>query len=101
MAPGKVVVITGSSRGIGAETAKLFAQHGYSVCINYHSNEAAAEHVKQKIIQLGGRCITVKADASQESDVKRLFQTVDAELGNVSVLVNNARNYVAAAQVFS
>ena len=86
----KVAVITGASRGIGAETAKLFAQNGYAVCINYVSNDAAAERVKQEIMQLGGHCILVKADVSVASDVIRLFETVDAELGRISVLVNNA-----------
>lgn len=90
MIPSKVVIITGGSRGIGAETAKLFAQQGYSVCINYHSNDATAENIKQEIMQSGGQCITVKADVSKESEVKRLFETVDTELGNLSVLVNNA-----------
>lgn len=90
MAFSKVVIVTGGSRGIGAETAKLFAQHGYAVCINYRENDEAAENVKRKIIQSGGQCIAIKADVSKEQDVKRLFETVDAELGCVSVLVNNA-----------
>lgn len=90
MAFSKVVIVTGGSRGIGAETAKLFAQHGYAVCINYLANDEAAENVKRKIIQSGGQCIAIKADVSKEQDVKRLFETVDAELGCISVLVNNA-----------
>ncbi|WP_323813901.1 SDR family oxidoreductase [Cellvibrio sp. NN19] len=90
MAVQKVALITGASRGIGAETAKLFAENGYAVCINYVSNDTSAESVKQEIIQRGGSCILVKADVSIESDVIRLFETVDAELGGISVLVNNA-----------
>ncbi len=90
MAVQKVALITGASRGIGAETAKLFAENGYAVCINYVSNDTSAESVKQEIIQRGGSCILVKADVSIESDVIRLFETVDAELGRISVLVNNA-----------
>lgn len=86
----KVVVITGGSRGIGAETARLFAQQGYSICINYINNDQAAEKIKQEILQYGVRCITVKADVSKEHEVKRLFETVDVALGRVSVLVNNA-----------
>lgn len=86
----KVVVITGASRGIGAETAKLFAANGYAVCINYLTNDDAAEKVKADILQNGGHCVTVKADVSQADDVARLFKSVDAELGQVSVLVNNA-----------
>ena len=90
MDSGKVAIITGSSRGIGAEAAKLLAKHGYSVCINYISNDEAAENVKNQILESGGRCIVVKADVSSAKDVIRLFETVDVELGRASVLVNNA-----------
>jgi NAD(P)-dependent dehydrogenase (short-subunit alcohol dehydrogenase family) len=86
----KVVVITGGSRGIGAATAKLFAQNGFSVCINYKSNTEAAQALVEEIKALGGNCISVQADVSKESDVLQLFETVDRELGSVSVLVNNA-----------
>lgn len=90
MNPGKVAIVTGSSRGIGAETAKLLAKNGYSVCINYISNAKAADDVKNQILEDGGHCIVVKADVSLASDVTRLFETVDRELGPISVLVNNA-----------
>jgi len=86
----KVVIITGSSRGIGAATAKLFAQHGFAVCINYQSNQQAAEQVSQTIKKNGGKSICVQADVSKEADVIRLFSTVDNELGTPLVLVNNA-----------
>jgi len=66
------------------------AKHGYSVCINYISNDEAAENVKNQILESGGRCIVVKADVSSAKDVIRLFETVDVELGRASVLVNNA-----------
>lgn len=85
-----VVIITGASRGIGAATAQLFAENGYAVCINYLSNDEAAEKVKKQILQKGGRCILVKADVSIASEVTRLFETVDRELGCISILVNNA-----------
>ncbi len=86
----KVAIVTGGSRGIGAETAKLLAVNGFAVCVNYVSNDFAAEQVKSEILAKGGHCITVKADVSNESDVDRLFQSVDDELGVLSVLVNNA-----------
>lgn len=86
----KVAVITGASRGIGAETARLFAQQGYAVCVNYLSNDSAAEAVQNEILRLGGHCITVKADVSNASDVARLFAAVDERLGRLTVLVNNA-----------
>lgn len=85
-----VAIITGGGRGIGAATAKLFAHHGYAVCINYKSNTKAANHVAQEITAQGGRCIAVQADVSLETDVLRLFETVDQQLGAVSALVNNA-----------
>lgn len=86
----KSVIITGSGRGIGAATAKLFAQKGYSVCINYKSNRIAAEKLSKEIKKNGSNCIVVQADVSIEEDVKNLFQIVDETLGTIDVLVNNA-----------
>ncbi|XOV81159.1 MAG: SDR family oxidoreductase [Aestuariibacter sp.] len=85
-----VAVVTGASRGIGAETAKLLARNGYAVCVNFKGQAAAAEKVAAEIRALGGRCIVVQADISNSADVKRLFEIVDKELGKVSALVNNA-----------
>lgn len=85
----KVALVTGGSRGIGAETVRFFAKNGYKVVVNYHSNSAAAESIKTEVLALGGECITVQADVSDENDVARLFRAVD-ELGTLSVLVNNA-----------
>jgi len=86
----KIAIITGGSRGIGAATSMLFAQHGYAVCINYKSKSAPAEQLAQVIREQGGRCITVQANVALEQDVQRLFSTVTEQLGNVLVLVNNA-----------
>lgn len=86
----KVAIITGGGRGIGAETAKLFARQGYAVCINYKSNADAAASVVEDIVAMGGQCIAVQADVSQEADVMRVFETVDKQLGTLTVLVNNA-----------
>jgi NAD(P)-dependent dehydrogenase (short-subunit alcohol dehydrogenase family) len=85
-----VVIITGAGRGIGAATAQLFADHGYAVCINYKTQSTPANALAQSIIAQGGRCITVQADVAQEHEVHRLFETVDQQLGTLSVLVNNA-----------
>ncbi|AEX24065.1 SDR family oxidoreductase [Vibrio sp. EJY3] len=85
----KVAIITGGGRGIGAATAQLFANNGYAVCINYKSNSESAAQLAETITRNGGKCITVQADVSQEEDVSRLFSTVDQELGQISVLVNN------------
>jgi NAD(P)-dependent dehydrogenase (short-subunit alcohol dehydrogenase family) len=86
----KVAIITGAGRGIGAATAKLFASKGYAVCINYKSDENSASQLAQVITANGGKCITVQADVSCEKDVRRLFSTVDKNLGVLTVLVNNA-----------
>lgn len=86
----KVVLVTGSGRGIGAATARRFAQDGYAVCINYRSNAESANEIANDIRERGGECLVVQADVSNELDVLRLFQTIDHELGPLSVLVNNA-----------
>ena len=85
-----IVIITGASRGIGAATARLAASRGYAVCINYRSNAGAANGVVNAITGAGGRAIAVEADVAIESDVVRLFETCDAELGRLTALVNNA-----------
>jgi NAD(P)-dependent dehydrogenase (short-subunit alcohol dehydrogenase family) len=86
----KIVIITGASRGIGAATAILAAQRGYAVCVNYLQNRAAADAVIDAIERTGGKAIAVAADVSLESDVIRLFETVDREWGPLTALVNNA-----------
>ncbi|MDO6840563.1 glucose 1-dehydrogenase [Paraglaciecola chathamensis] len=86
----KVVLVTVGSRGIGAQTAKLFAEHGYAVCINYRQDVKAARDVEQYIHDLGGNCILVQGDIAKEEDVVRLFRETKQKLGPISVLVNNA-----------
>lgn len=83
-------MVTGSGRGIGAATAKLAAQRGYPVCVNYLHNEAAALAVVESILSSGGRAIAVKADVSVESDVLRLFDEAQENFGSTVALVNNA-----------
>jgi NAD(P)-dependent dehydrogenase (short-subunit alcohol dehydrogenase family) len=85
-----IALITGSSRGIGAASARLFARHGYAICINYLRNEEAAESVAMDVRAAGVACITVQADVSLEADTLRLFETVDKKLGALTTLVNNA-----------
>ncbi len=84
------LIITGGSRGIGAETARLAAGRGDAVCVNYVRNRSAAEAVVHDIVRAGGRAIAVQADVAVESDVVRLFETSDRELGPLGGLVNNA-----------
>jgi NAD(P)-dependent dehydrogenase (short-subunit alcohol dehydrogenase family) len=85
-----VLIITGGSRGIGAATARLAAERGYAICVNYLRNQDAANSTVNSITQLGGKAIAVAADVACENDVVRLFQTVDEKLGTVTALVNNA-----------
>ena len=86
----RVVLVTGASRGIGAETATLAAARGYAVCVNYLRSREAAESVVRGITAAGGHALAVQADVASEADVVRMFETVDRELGPLSALVNNA-----------
>lgn len=86
----EIMIVTGGSRGIGAATARMAAQRGYAVCVNYLHNRQAADEVVRQIGQAGGRAIAVAADMASEPDVVRMFNTVDKELGRVTALVNNA-----------
>ena len=90
MSEKQLVLVTGSSRGIGAETARLFAHKGYSVCINYRASQQTAIALQEEIISLGVDCIAVQADVSDEQQVSSLFTQIDQQLGQLSVLVNNA-----------
>ena len=85
-----VILITGASRGIGAATARLAGQRGYSVCVNYRTNRDAAEAVVKAIESHGAKAVAVAADVTIESDVVRLFETCDKTLGSLTALVNNA-----------
>jgi NAD(P)-dependent dehydrogenase (short-subunit alcohol dehydrogenase family) len=86
----KVVLITGASRGIGAATALLAAKQGWVVAVNYVSNSLAADDVVRQIRAAGGIAMAIQADVAVEADVIRMFQAVDAKLGRISGLVNNA-----------
>jgi len=85
-----IAVITGGSRGIGAATARLLAENGYDVAINYRSRQAAAEAVAAAAQGQGVRALTLQGDVAKEADVVRLFETVEEELGRPTALVNNA-----------
>jgi NAD(P)-dependent dehydrogenase (short-subunit alcohol dehydrogenase family) len=85
-----VLLITGASRGIGAATAVLAAQQGWAVAVNYAHNAAAAEAVVAQIQSAGGTALAVQADVGDEAQILRMFTQVDAQLGRLSGLVNNA-----------
>lgn len=87
---GKVAVVTGGSRGIGAATARLAARRGFSVAVNFATDAAAAESVVQAIRADGGVADTFQADVADAGAVKAMFRAVDAALGPCAALVNNA-----------
>ena len=86
----EVMLITGASRGIGAASAVLAAERGYDVAISYRRDSGAAETVAGQVRAHGARAAVIQADVASEDDVERMFATVDAELGTLAVLVNNA-----------
>ena len=87
---GKVAIITGSSRGIGAETAKLLAQRGVKVVVNYARSATAAEEVVEFIQQRGGEAIAIQADARDMKQMRYLVEETVKTYGTVDILVHNA-----------
>lgn len=96
---GHVLLVTGGSRGIGAATARLAAQRGWAVAVNYTANSLAADEVVRTIRAEGGNAITVQADVADEAQVLRMFDKVDAKLGRLTGLVNNAGVVDVSARV--
>jgi len=98
-ASGRVLLVTGGGRGIGAATARLAASQGWVVAVNYSANSLAADEVVRSIRELGGTAITVQADVADEAQVLSMFQKIDAKLGRLTGLVNNAGVVDASARV--
>ena len=86
----KVLLVTGASRGIGAATARLAARRGWAVAVNYASNSLAADEVVRAIRAEGGTAIAVAADVGDEAQVMAMYERIDAKLGPLGGLVNNA-----------
>lgn len=87
---GKVAIVTGASKGIGAEIAKQFGTQGASVVVNYASSKEGADKVVQEIVGKGGKAVAVQGDVSKREDVERVFAETRKAFGPVNVLVNNA-----------
>jgi len=84
------MLITGASRGIGAATARLAAAEGYALCLNFHHRADAAQQLLEELKSTGTQAIAVAADVADETQVARLFATIDEQFGRLDVLVNNA-----------
>ncbi len=90
---GKVAIVTGASKGIGAAIAKQLAAEGAAVVVNYASSKAGADQVVAEIIAQGGRAVAVQADLARKADVERLFAESREAFGPIDILVNNAGVY--------
>ena len=86
----KTVLISGASKGIGKETAKLFAKNGYNVIVNYNKSENDAITLKEELLSYGVKCLIIKADVTKNSEVLSMVDTAIKEFGKIDVLVNNA-----------
>ena len=87
---GKVAIVTGASKGIGAAIARRFGEAGAAVAVNYASDKAGADRLVDEIVRKGGKAVAIQASVAKSADVKRLFAETKAKLGTPSILVNNA-----------
>ena len=86
----KTVLITGASHGIGKATAILFAKHNYNVIINYNTSEDEAKKIEVDLIKQGANALAIKADVSNQDEVKEMFGVINDTFGDIHVLINNA-----------
>jgi len=89
----KIILVTGSSRGIGKATALAFAKEGAKLIINYSKSKEEAEQVKEEINKIS-EAIAIKCDVSKEKQVKKMFDKIIAKFGKIDILVNNAGTYI-------
>src|SRR6201984_3833861 len=90
---GKIAVVTGASKGIGADIAKQFAAEGAAVVVNYASSKEGADRVVDEIAKRGGKAIAVKANVARKAEIERLFSATKKAFGRIDILVNNAGVY--------
>jgi 3-oxoacyl-[acyl-carrier protein] reductase len=90
---GKVAVVTGASKGIGAAIARQLASAGAAVVVNYSSSRDSAERIVQEIAQGGGRAVAVQANLAKKADIDQLFAEAQKAFGRVDILINNAGIY--------
>ena len=90
---GKVAVVTGASKGIGADIAKQFAAEGAAVVVNYSSSKEGADRVVDEVTKRGGKAVAVQANVARKAEVERLFSAAKKAFGKVDILVNNAGVY--------
>jgi 3-oxoacyl-[acyl-carrier protein] reductase len=90
---GKIALVTGASKGIGAATAKQLSAAGATVVVNYHTGREDADKVVSEIVELGGSAIALSADVSDENEIARLMARVKDAYGRIDILVNNAGVY--------
>ena len=86
----KCLIVTGGGRGIGAEVSRKAAKQGYSVCVNFHRDQASAQKLVRELEEEGANALAYQADVSQEEEVEALFETIEKDLGTPEALVNNA-----------
>src|SRR5271168_4229650 len=91
---GKVAVVTGASKGLGAEISRQLAGEGASVIVNYSSSRSGADKVVADITSKGGKAVAVQGDVSKQADITRLFAETKKAYGRLDILVNNAGIYV-------
>src|SRR5262245_20194437 len=90
---GKVAVVTGASKGIGAAIAKQFAAEGASVVVNYASSKTDADKIVDEIMKSGGTAVAVRGNVAKKAEVERLFAAAEKAFGKIDILVNNAGVY--------
>lgn len=97
----KIALITGSAKGLGKMTALTLAEQGCDIALNYVHSRTEAEELKQRIEELGVRCIAVQADISDAAQIEELVRQVESRLGSADIVVNNAGPFIRERRLFA